>query len=201
MPTLHDHFSTRYSDYLRDLEMLTDIDCGTYDKPGVDRVVEHVQALAQQFGLKPRRFPQAEYGDCLYLSVSGRGRARLFMIGHADTVYPDGTIASYPFRKAGDRILGAGVNDMKAGLLAGLYAIRVLMDEGFSNFAELGLFVNSEEEVGSPVSREIYPALARGAEAGLVLESARSNGDIVSARKGSGTYHLRVSGRSAHAGV
>jgi glutamate carboxypeptidase len=33
------------------------------------------------------------------------------------------------------------------------------------------------------------------------LESARANGDIVSARKGSGEFHLRVTGRAAHAGV
>jgi glutamate carboxypeptidase len=90
---------------------------------------------------------------------------------------------------------------MKAGLLAGLYAIRVLRESGYENYFQLGLFVNSEEEIGSPVSRHIYPELARGANAGLVLESARSNGNIVSARKGSGTYHLRVTGKSAHAGV
>ena len=123
------------------------------------------------------------------------------MIGHSDTVYPDGTVAQYPFRRADGRIFGPGANDMKAGLLAGLYALKVLREAGFENLAELGLFVNSEEEIGSPISRTIYPALARGADAALVLESARSNGNIVSARKGSGTYILRVSGKSAHAGV
>lgn len=201
MNTLSDPFSRDYPDFLDNLQTLVGIDCGTYNKPGVDRVVQHVRALAAGCGLNVQEFPQETYGDCLYITARGRGRARIFMIGHSDTVYPDGTVAQYPFRRADGRILGPGANDMKAGLLAGIYALKVLRDAGFQDFAEVGLFVNSEEEIGSPASRTIYPALARGADAALVLESARSNGNIVSARKGVGTYTLRVTGKSAHAGV
>ncbi len=198
---LRELFEKEYANYLRDLEALTNIDCGTYSKAGVDRVVAYVKALAAQLGATIAEFPQETYGDCLYISFKGTGRARIFMIGHSDTVYPDGTVAQFPFRRANGRIYGPGANDMKAGLLAALYAMKILREAGFDNFAELGMFVNSEEEIGSPVSRAIYPALARGADAALVLESARSNGNIVSARKGSGTYHLHVTGKSAHAGV
>ncbi len=196
-----DLFAALFSDYMRDLETLVSIDCGTYDKAGVDQVVGYVRALANHWHLDVTDYPQEEYGDCLYIRTRGWGRARIFMIGHSDTVYPPGTVAEHPFRRVNGRIMGPGGNDMKAGLLAGLYAVKVLRESGYENYRELGLFVNSEEEIGSPVSRHIYPALARGADAGLVLESARSNGNIVSARKGSGTYHLRVTGKSAHAGV
>lgn len=123
------------------------------------------------------------------------------MIGHTDTVYPDGTTAHFPFRRSDGRIMGPGANDMKSGLLAGLYAIKMLREAGYDKFAELGMFVNSDEEIGSPASRELYVPIARGADAALVLESARSNGNIVSARKGSATYRLHVQGKSAHAGV
>lgn len=201
MNELRERFEKDYADYLRDLEALTNIDCGTYNKAGVDRVVAYVRGLAEKFGLTIAEYPQKDFGDCLYLSVRGKGKARIFMIGHTDTVYPDGTVAQYPFRRADGRILGPGSNDMKAGLLAGIYAIKALRDAGFDQLSELGLFVNSEEEIGSPVSRKVYPQIARGADAALVLESARANGDIVSGRKGSGTYHLRVAGKSAHAGV
>jgi glutamate carboxypeptidase len=198
---LYDLFSHEYSNYLRDLEALVNVDCGTYNKGGVDRIVAYVKTLAARSGATIEEFPQTAYGDCLHLRIKGTGRAKIFMIGHTDTVYPDGTVAQFPFRRANGRIFGPGTNDMKAGLLAGLYAMKILRAAGFEDFAELGLFVNSEEEIGSPVSRTIYPALARGADAALVLESARSNGNIVSARKGSGTYLLRVHGKSAHAGV
>jgi len=90
---------------------------------------------------------------------------------------------------------------MKAGLLAGLYAMRTLQQVGFDNFGRIDFFVNSDEEVGSPVSALICRQIAAGADAALVLEAARANGDIVSARKGCGTYRFTVHGKQAHAGV
>ena len=43
--------------------------------------------------------------------------------------------------------------------------------------------------------------MAEAADAALVLEAGRANGDIVSARKGNGVYGFTVFGRQAHAGV
>jgi glutamate carboxypeptidase len=198
---LRDLFAEEYPNYLRDLETLVNLDCGSYNKAGVDRVVAYVKGIAARFGAQVIEYPQDQYGDQLYVRLEGNGDARIFLMGHTDTVYDDGIAAQFPFRLEEDCFKGAGVNDMKAGLLAGLYAMKTLRDAGFDQFGEIAFFINSDEEVGSPVSRALYPALARGADAALVLESARENGDIVSARKGSGTFHLRVHGKSAHAGV
>jgi glutamate carboxypeptidase len=123
------------------------------------------------------------------------------LIGHLDTVYPDGTAAARPMRFEGGHILGPGVCDMKGGLLVGMYAMRALQIIGFDNFAELLFFFNSEEEMGSPVSRSLYSSIAQQMDANLVLEAARMNGDIVSARKGAAVYTVRTRGKSAHAGV
>ena len=201
MNILRENLERELPNYLNDLETLVNIDCGTYNKTGVDRVVAHVKGIAARVGATVEAFPHSTYGDCLYAKVNGSGRARIFMIGHTDTVYPDGTVAQFPLRRSNGRLFGPGANDMKAGLLAGLYAFKVLREAGFENFAEIGMFVNSDEEIGSPASREVYVPLAHGADAALVLESARSNGNIVSARKGSATYNLSVKGKSAHAGV
>ncbi len=187
--------------YLRDLETLVNIECGTNNKAGVDAVLRVVRERAREFGAEIVEFPQEKYGDMIYARWRARGKARIVMIGHMDTVYRDGTAAEYPFRKRGSHAMGCGVNDMKSGLLNGLYTAHALMRGGFENFAEIGLFCNSEEEVGSPISREIYPQFVRGADAALVLEAARENGAIVSARKGVGTYTITVRGKSAHAGV
>ncbi len=196
-----DSLNADFSAYVRDLEALVNVDCGTYNKAGVDRVAALLRERMRAFGAEVVDFPHDKYGDCVYGRWRGRGAGRVLLIGHMDTVYADGTAARYPFRHVGSRVMGAGVDDMKGGVLNGLYAIHAIVASGFDNFAEIGLFCNSDEEVGSPVSRELYPQFARGADAALVLESGRSSGAIVSARKGVGTYKLTVHGKSAHAGV
>ena len=195
--------SAMLPDYLRDLETLVNTDCGTHNKAGVDAVARVVRARMVAFGAEVLDFPQDKFGNMLYARWRGRGTARVVMIGHMDTVYSDGTAAQLPFHKLGSHLKGPGVNDMKSGLLSGLYAARAIVQSGFDNFAEIGLFCNSEEEVGSLVSRGLYPEFVRGANAALVLEPAREapRGAIVSARKGVGHYTITVRGKAAHAGV
>jgi glutamate carboxypeptidase len=200
--------SSTLPNYLRDLETLVNIDCGTHNKAGVDAVARVLHERMREFGAEVLDFPQDQYGDCIYArwhgpSPSSGRSARIVLIGHMDTVYSDGTVSQFPFRRQGARALGPGVNDMKSGLLAGLYALHAITRAGFDRFAEIGLFCNSEEEIGSPVSRELYAQFVRGATAALILEPARAapRGAIVSARKGVGTYTVTVRGKAAHAGV
>ena len=187
--------------YMCDLETFVNTDCGTHNKAGVDAIGKIMQERFREFGAEVSVFPSKEFGDCIYGRWRGKGTARIVMIGHMDTVYIDGTAKENPFRKIAGQLKGPGVGDMKSGLLSGLYAARAIMQSGFENFGEIGLFCNSEEEVGSPFSHEVYPQFVRGANAALVLESARASGAIVSARKGAGTYTVTVRGKAAHAGV
>jgi glutamate carboxypeptidase len=91
---------------------------------------------------------------------------------------------------------------MKAGLLAGLYAVKAIVGEaGGLPFERLTFIANPDEEIGSPFSTPVIRALAPEHAAVLVLECARANGDIVSARKGIADYHVSITGRAAHAGV
>lgn len=188
-------------DYLRDLETLVNIDCGTQLKPGVDAVARVVRERMREFGAEVTDFPHDQFGNMLYGQWRGQGTTRIFLIGHMDTVYSEGTVSQFPFRRLAGRAMGPGVIDMKAGILAGLYAIRAITQAGFDPFAEIGMFCNSEEEIGSPVSRGLYASFAKNADVALVLEPARESGAIVSARKGVAHYHVKVRGKSAHAGV
>ncbi len=189
------------SAYLTDLAEMVNIDCGTETKSGVDKVGDMMRRHFASIDAAVQTFPQTHYGDCLLGTVRGSGDARIFMIGHLDTVYPVGTAAARPMRREGDRLLGPGVCDMKNGVLAGIYAVRLLRAAGWNDFAEIRYFCNTDEEVGSPASRAIYPTFVAGCDAALVLESGRPNGDIVTARKGSAFYTLDITGRAAHAGV
>ena len=186
---------------LSDLAALVNVDCGSNNKAGVDRVGAWIGARCEAWGWEVERFPLPNYGDCWSAQLKGNRAGRILLMGHLDTVYPDGTAASRPMRFEGAKIIGPGVCDMKGGLLVGMYALRSLQIAGFRDFDEIVFFFNSDEELGSPGSRPVYEPRTHGMDAALVLESARANGDIVSARKGSGEFHLRVTGKAAHAGV
>jgi glutamate carboxypeptidase len=90
---------------------------------------------------------------------------------------------------------------MKGGLLTGFVAAEVLQEAGFDGFASITYVNNPDEEIGSPFSRARIAELAKDADVALVLEGARENGDIVSARKGVTDYVIDIVGRAAHAGV
>ncbi len=187
--------------YMDDLQALVNVDCGTSNKAGVETVGRLFRSLLRADGFELTEFPLVEYGDCCLARLRGTGKARILLVGHLDTVFPDGTVAERPMRVEGRRVFGPGVSDMKAGLLTGLYAVRALLHVGFHDFERIDFFINTDEEVGSPASRSLYAPVAEAADAALVLEAGRANGDIVSARKGGAVYGFSVHGRQAHAGV
>jgi glutamate carboxypeptidase len=146
------------------------------------------------------------FGDILVATLEGarrqgEGGRRILMVGHMDTVFPEGTAAARPFRIEDHTAYGPGVSDMKGGLLAGFYAVRCLQDAGFEDFDRITYVCNPDEEVGSPFSGPTILERAAQADACFVLEGARENGDIVSARKGVADFRIQIVGRAAHAGV
>ena len=106
-----------------------------------------------------------------------------------------------PFRIAKGRAWGPGVLDMKAGVAMGLTAVETLREQDALRRPVIFL-LNSDEEVGSTVSRAITEKLARECSAVFVLEPAQGlKGAYKTARKGVGDYTVRVTGVAAHAGV
>ena len=196
--------------YMSDLERLVNVDCGSYNKEGVDEVGRWFADQLEDLGARITVEAHPELGDTIVAELEGFGQAHCVLVGHLDTVFPDGTVAERPFTVREGRAFGPGVDDMKGGLLGGLYAlraIRALRSAGgvapgeWLPFRRLTFVANPDEEIGSPSSTEIIRRAAHGADVAFVLESARENGDIVSARKGINDYVLRIIGRAAHAGV
>jgi glutamate carboxypeptidase len=127
---------------------------------------------------------------------------RILALGHTDTVYPLGTLASMPFREEEGRLYGPGVFDMKAGIALFIFAMQALRDLQIPVRRRVVLQLNSDEEVGSPTSRALTEWQAQGSVAVLVLEpSAGPDGNVKTSRKGVGDYTVRVKGRSSHAGL
>jgi glutamate carboxypeptidase len=191
--------------YLEDLQRLVDTDCGSYTPEGVDEIGRWVASFLVELGadIEIRPDPEGRFGKTVVGTFSGQiGAPRVLLIGHMDTVFDPGTAAARPFRIDGGVAHGPGVTDMKSGLLAGLYALKAIIAEvGGLPFERVTFLANPDEEVGSPSSSAHIRAIAADADAALVLECARANGDIVSARKGILETRLIVHGRAAHAGV
>jgi glutamate carboxypeptidase len=71
----------------------------------------------------------------------------------------------------------------------------------YHGFGEIRFLCVSDEEINTRHSQDVMLRACEDAKGAFVLEAARSNGDIVSARKGHTWYKLTANGRSAHAGV
>jgi glutamate carboxypeptidase len=195
--SLHEQEAINY------LEALVNQDSGTYDRQGVNRVGELLVRSFEDLGFSVERIPQAEFGDHLLAShEAAEAHPSLLCVGHLDTVYPAGTTESRPFRLEGERATGPGVLDMKGGITLLLFALRALSATGSPAFrgTRFTVFLNSDEEVGSPTSRKTICDLAKRHDAALVLEPARPGGECVIGRKGVGHFRVEVFGRQAHAG-
>jgi len=186
-------------DLLRDL---VNCDSGTFNKDETDRAGAMLAAVIGRLGFATERIPQERYGDHVVARRAARGDRRLLFVGHFDTVFPRGTVATRPFSITGDRATGPGVYDMKSGLVVLVTALTALREISAPVWDDVSMTVifNSDEEVLSPTSRPIIEAEARRADTVCILEPARPGGEYTFVRKGAAIYTLAVSGRAAHSG-
>jgi glutamate carboxypeptidase len=170
------------------------------DPTALNAAAALVEGWARELGGRAKYHRQKGYGDVLELRFGPQRTTRkpILLLGHLDTVWPLGTLKQMPWKQSGDKIYGPGVLDMKAGVIMALTAIDGLAALNIRR--PIILLLNSEEEIGSPVSRPITEKLARESSAVLVLEPAQGLA-LKTARKGVGDYLVEVTGVSAHAGL
>src|SRR5689334_15751856 len=91
-----------------------------------DLVIERTKDIAQT---KIYESPSSGHHLRLEFRVPGTKKSgQILGLGHADTVWPLGTLAQIPFREESGRLWGPGVFDMKAGLAFFIFAARTLRD-------------------------------------------------------------------------
>lgn len=189
---------------IEQLEALVSVESPSDTKAAVDRASHLVAGWFEELGGDVRWHKQKKMGDLLEVRF-GAGRSRsekpILLLGHLDTVWPMGTLATMPFRRVRGRIFGPGVYDMKAGVVMALHAIAILREQ-HADLPPLVVLLNSDEEIGSPCSRTVTEKLAATCAAVFVLEPAQGpNGAYKTARKGVGDYTVHVQGVAAHSGV
>jgi len=175
------------------------------NKAAVDAVVAIAADNARSLGGRIKLHRQRQHGNVLEVRFGPRakgnsnGQKPVMLLGHLDTVWPIGTLRRMPYRIADGRIWGPGTLDMKIGVAMALTAVEILAEAELLN-REIVLLLNSDEEIGSPISRPITENLARDCEAVFVLEPAQGLA-YKTARKGTGNWRIDIRGVGAHAGV
>ncbi|MHA6627355.1 M20 family metallopeptidase [Pseudonocardia sichuanensis] len=130
----------------------------------------------------------------------GEGPRRVLVLGHHDTVWPIGSLATHPWSVRDGIATGPGCFDMKAGLVQAFHALAALRADGH-DLDGVTVLVTGDEEVGSPSSEALIRQEARGCDAAFVLEASADGGALKTGRKGASMYEIAVSGRAAHAGL
>ncbi|MCB0213456.1 MAG: M20 family metallopeptidase [Anaerolineae bacterium] len=195
------YLTHHFDRYLADLSELVAIDSGGRSKSGIEAVNAWLAARLTALGFSVEYDRQTLVGDNLLGIRPGQGHKKILLLGHSDIIYPIGTVSQRPITITGDKLLGPGTCDMKAGLLSGLYAIEALLAEGLEDFGALYYLAVSDEETHPRYSIPFIQHVSRQVDVAFSLEAARENGDIVVARKGLRWYTITATGRAAHAGV
>ncbi len=197
------YFTERLDALTETIRHLVEVESPSDNKEAVDRLGALLAGRFEALG-GHAKFHRAEtFGNHLQVDFAGKRGEPVLLLGHLDTVYPLGTLASMPCRVANGQLWGPGSLDMKSGIALMLQAL-----EGLQTWHGRGLprpvtvLLVSDEEVGSDSSRRITESVARRSAAVLVLEPAYGlQGAVKTARKGVGEYQIKVTGKAAHAGL
>ena len=199
-----DNVNSRLPQTLQLIEKLVNINSGTLNTKGVKKVGKLLQKEFNSIGFSTEwvKLPDSlKRAGHLVAATKGTQGKRLFLIGHLDTVFePD--MPANPFKKLTDSTAtGQGANDMKGGdviMLAALQALHQL--NLLKNTSITAYFTGDEEKAGNPVSvsRADFIERAKGCEAALAFEGAQGLRTIATARRGSSSWYLTVTGKQAH---
>ncbi len=193
--------SSQHAAMIALLEEVVNIDSGSYDKAGVDRVGDRFVRHFTERGMVTRVEPHETYGNAIHVRLddSLSNEKPIVLMGHRDTVFAKGEAAKRSFKIEAGRAYGPGVADMKAGLVMNAFVLEAFKRFGGAPGPLAGL-ITSDEEIASPSSRPVIERVAREARAVFNSEPGRPTGNVVTGRKGGVFLKLEVLGKAAHSG-
>jgi glutamate carboxypeptidase len=190
------------------LQEMVLIESGSGDVEGLARMADLTEARLKALGAatERRKTTRGAGADMVIGTFAGTGSKKLMLIGHMDTVYQKGVLATQPWRVEGNRVYGPGIADDKGGLAVILHSLKILGDAGWRDYARLTVAFNPDEEVGSIGSGEFIAELADQHDVVLSCEPtaaspAAANDALLLGASGTATGVMEVKGRASHAGV
>ena len=185
-------------DYLKDLKTIVDINSYTKNKIGVDKVSNIFDNWFSELGFNIQTHIRENIGNHKhYTSPHQNNSKKLLLLGHLDTVFPPDKFKN--FTEDEEWIYGPGVCDMKGGNIVILEALRELKKQNIE-IKNIDILLVSDEETGSDDSKYLSASIAKDYDYCFVYEAAGVNEEVVTARKGVGTFYIDIEGKAAHAG-
>jgi glutamate carboxypeptidase len=182
---------------LATLKELVLIESGSSDAAGLARMADYTERRLKELGAVVERTD-----GIVTTRFQGKGKKKLMLIAHMDTVYQPGILATQPYREDGNRVYGPGIADDKSGIALILHTLEMVHKRGWRDYAQLTVIFNPDEEVGSRLSGDWIATQA--AEHDFVFScephGAKLDGILMSA-SGIATATMTVQGRASHAGV
>lgn len=184
--------------FFKNLEKICKINSYSKNKVGVDNVGKIMQNCYESLGFSTKIFKRETIGNHQLFSSSITNGSKVLLLGHNDTVFPEGAFDS--FHQDDEYVYGPGVCDMKGGNIVALEALKNIYDKN-KKIENIDVLLVSDEETGSDDSKFVTLDLAKNYDYCFVFEAAGKNNEVVVARKGVGTYTITIEGKAAHAGV
>lgn len=199
------YITDKHEDMVSLLEKIINIESGPEQPEGVDEIIEIFQQEFDNLGLASRIIECERAGNIIvgeYTPTDVENEAPIVLSGHMDTVFQEGVLRDHAFRKIDNHFAkGAGIADMKGGLVIALYTLKALIHIGYRKHPVKMLFIGDEETLHRySDTREVMLEELDGAAMMLNFEPATEREDLTVSRKGGGMVKLEVEGISAHSG-
>lgn len=186
------------------LMKLTTCESPSRDPNSQVEIMNIIKRAFRSLGFDVTIFPGKKTGGYLYARLKEKQRrsAIQLMIGHCDTVWRSNTLKNMPILDHEGMITGPGVFDMKAGITQMIFALKAIKELELEFPLSPVILINSDEEIGSIESTNAIKRISRIARRAFVLEPPLGlEGKLKTARKGIGKFTIKVTGKSAHAGL
>ena len=208
---IHELAQKQQQAYLDTLKDLVHIESGSKDMEGTKQIAEYVAGKLRALGGKVEILPATDIyrlddtpeqvGPMVHAEFKGKGKSRIMMIAHMDTVYLKGMIKDQPFRVDGDKAFGLGIADDKQGVALIIHAVDLIKKLGYEDYGTLTVLMNSDEEISSPAARSTMVRLGAEQDAVFSFEGGGTDGSLRLATSGIGAAYLKVTGKASHAGA
>jgi glutamate carboxypeptidase len=184
--------------YLQDLKTICKINSYTKNKIGVDKVGIKMQEWLEDIGFQTITYTRKKLGNHQVFTSTKTSGDKILFVGHNDTVFPPDIFET--FTQDNDWVYGAGVCDMKGGNIVALQSLRNIYFKN-NSINNIDFLLVSDEETGSDDSKALTLELAKNYKYCFVYEAAGKNLEVVTSRKGVGTYTISIEGKASHAGT